>query len=207
MLRHLIALSVLCMCLAACGDDDSPQASPPTATASATATTTATTTATATPTASATVSATATRTATASASPTGTPPAETCATPEVHEREPLCVLDDAPPICDVLVAAKCLLPYPSSFFLRPDPSTPTGYRLAYDIMAMPANKDGVHVDPSEWNTLDGFSPGPLIQAFFPAGVDLAASNLAPIDARALARARQPDRHRRRRERRTHRPLR
>jgi hypothetical protein len=38
----------------------------------------------------------------------------------------------------------------------------------------------VRVDPTEWNTLDGFSPGPVIEAFFPAGVDLAASGTPPI---------------------------
>jgi hypothetical protein len=184
--RRLTALVILCFGLAACGNDDSPPAPTPTTTTSATATVTST--ATATITATATATATPTISATASASPTVTTPPETCATPEVRDREPLCVLDDAPLICDFLVAAKCLLPYPSAFFLRPDAGTPTGYRLAYDRTAMPANTDGVHVDPTEWNTLDGFSPGPLIEAFFPAGVDRAASQLPPIDAieRSLA---------------------
>jgi hypothetical protein len=75
-----------------------------------------------------------------------------------------------------------LLPYPSSVFLRRDASTPTGYRLNYEQAAMPINKDGVQADPSEWNTLDGFSPGPLIEALFPAGVDLLASRVPPITA-------------------------
>ena len=98
----------------------------------------------------------------------------------MSKREPLCALDQATTTCDFLIAAKCLLPYPSSVFLRPDGSTPTGYRVAYEREAMPANIDGVHIDPTEWNTLDGFSPGPLIVAFFPQGVDLAASETAPV---------------------------
>ncbi len=116
-----------------------------------------------------------TATSTATPSPTATAAPETCADPAVHAREPLCALDDASVTCDFLVAAKCLLPYPSSVFLRPDAGTPTGFRLAYEPAAMPANVHGVRVDPSEWSTLDGFSPGPLIEAFCPAGVDLAAS--------------------------------
>ena len=38
--------------------------------------------------------------------------------------------------------------------------TPTGRRLALAARAMPANKDGVRIDPREWNRADGFSPGP-----------------------------------------------
>ncbi len=45
---------------------------------------------------------------------------------------------------------------------------------------MPANKDAIRIDPSEWNTLDGFSPGPLIETAFPSGVDLAASGAPPV---------------------------
>jgi hypothetical protein len=99
----------------------------------------------------------------------------------VHAREPLCALDDATVTCDVLILEKCLLPYPSSVFTRPDPNTSTGVRVAYELDAMPMNKDGVRVDPTEWNTLDGFSPGPMILAFFPAGIDAVASKLPPIN--------------------------
>jgi hypothetical protein len=95
----------------------------------------------------------------------------------VQAREPLCALDRESVACDFLVAATCLLPYPSSYFLRTDPTTSTGFRVDYARDAMPANAMGVHVDPTEWNTLDGFSPGAVIEAFFPAGVDLAASNV------------------------------
>jgi hypothetical protein len=93
--------------------------------------------------------------------------------------------------CDVLIDDECLLPYPSSHFLKPDASSATGLRLDYGATALPANTGGKHVDPTDWNTLDGFSPGPMILALFPdtgAPVDLQASGAAPHTdfARSLA---------------------
>ncbi|MCW5893211.1 MAG: hypothetical protein KIT14_22070 [bacterium] len=83
--------------------------------------------------------------------------------------------------CDFLVEERCVLPFPSSQFLRPDPTTPTGLRLAYPADALPANVTGKHIDPTDWNTLDGFSPGPVIMTLFPdtgRAVDLEASGVA-----------------------------
>lgn len=88
---------------------------------------------------------------------------------------------DAASPCDPLIAEHCLLPFPSSVFLRPDPSTPTGVRLAYPAEAMPRNAQGTPIDPTDWNTLDGFSPGAMLMALFPDSglpVDLAASRAA-----------------------------
>ena len=85
------------------------------------------------------------------------------------------------PRCDFLIDERCILPYPSSVFLDDDPSTPTGLRVHYDAESLPANTGGKHIDPTDWNTLDGFSPGPMIVALFrDTGhpVDLAASNVA-----------------------------
>jgi hypothetical protein len=112
--------------------------------------------------------------------PIPTPIQQTCADPDVRANEPLCALDDADPRCDFLIDEKCLLPYPSSTFLVSDPTTATGVRVSYPSDALPANHLGTHLDPSEWNTFDGFSPGPIIMALFPEGVDLAASNVPPI---------------------------
>jgi hypothetical protein len=95
--------------------------------------------------------------------------------------------------CDFLIDERCILPYPSSYFLAPDASTPTGVRLAYPPDALPANTAGRHVDPTDWNTLDGYSPGPMIMALFPDTgfpVDLAASNVAPQTD--FARSLDPD---------------
>jgi hypothetical protein len=81
---------------------------------------------------------------------------------------PLCgFAPDPDPDCDFLIEERCLLPYPSSFFLTPDTATPTGVRVRYGLQSLPKNVGGVHVDPTDWNTLDGFSPGPMILALFP----------------------------------------
>jgi hypothetical protein len=106
--------------------------------------------------------------------------ASTCSDPAVHAAEPLCALDDQTLGCDFLIEEHCLLPYPSSVFLRSDATTPTGVRIHYERDTMPANRRGTHIDPTEWNTLDGFSPGPIIVALFPEGVDLQASNAPSI---------------------------
>jgi hypothetical protein len=76
-------------------------------------------------------------------------------------------------------AAACLLPYPSDFFTVADETTATGRRLAYERGALPANASGVHVDPTAYNVLDGFSAGPVVSVHFPRGVDLAVSNVPP----------------------------
>lgn len=137
-----------------------------------------------------TATATASATATLSPSPPATPTFEpgTCSDPEIQALEPLCELDHREQICDFLVPEVCLYPYPSSFFLRPDASTSTGWRVHYVREAMPANARGVHIDPREWNTLDGFSPGAMMLALFPEGVDLAGSRAPTITdySRSLA---------------------
>ena len=96
--------------------------------------------------------------------------------------------------CDPIGAGQCLLPFPNDHFTeRAD--TPTGRRLALPRAAMPANKDGVRIDPREWNRADGFSPGQQITVRVP-GLDsrraLERSAIAPITdiGRSLAR-RQP----------------
>jgi hypothetical protein len=45
---------------------------------------------------------------------------------------------------------------------------------------MPANASGVHIAAADYNTLDGFSPGPTITAYWPQGVDLVASGIPPL---------------------------
>lgn len=74
----------------------------------------------------------------------------------------------------------CLLPYPSSLFLKNDAGTVTGKRVNFPREALPANTSGVHIDPASWNQLDGFSPGPILTTYWPQGVDLAASNIPPL---------------------------
>ena len=108
------------------------------------------------------------------------------------------------PRCDFLIDERCILPYPSSVFLDEDPTTPTGLRIHYDDGALPANTSGKHIDPTDWNTLDGFSPGPMIVAltfivrpgkrlddatrYLVAIRDLVDTNGTPITARLAFRA-------------------
>jgi hypothetical protein len=89
--------------------------------------------------------------------------------------------------CELIGAAdhggpggQCLLPYPSTTFLADDPSTVTGKRMDYRLLAMPVNNAGTHISPAAYGTLDGYSPGPIVILHFVDGVDLAASNIPPL---------------------------
>ncbi|WP_329520033.1 hypothetical protein [Spirillospora sp. NBC_01491] len=79
--------------------------------------------------------------------------------------------------CDPIDPAACLLPFPSDWYTRPDPSTPTGRRVA--LRTTLRNSIGIPVDPAEWNRSDGFSPGSMLLARVP-GVDVGRSGVAPI---------------------------
>jgi len=108
--------------------------------------------------------------------------AGSCSDPAIAAGEPLCPLDTATTRCEFLNEAHCLLPYPSSLFLVADATTDTGLRVDYPREALPANNKGVHIDPTEWNTLDGFSPGPVLAAHFTPQVDLVGSHVPSITA-------------------------
>jgi hypothetical protein len=84
---------------------------------------------------------------------------------------------EAPERCDPLDPRHCLLPFPSDTFTVEDADTDTGRRIALDRASMPVNKDGVAVDPTEWNRNDGFSPGQPISLHLP-GLDLEATGIA-----------------------------
>ncbi|MDQ1521547.1 MAG: hypothetical protein QOI55_2620, partial [Actinomycetota bacterium] len=81
--------------------------------------------------------------------------------------------------CDFIAPKRCLLPFPNDYFTRADATTATGRRVAFKRAAMPANKDGVHIDPREWDRNDGFSPGSAATIHV-AGLDVARSGLPPI---------------------------
>ncbi len=83
--------------------------------------------------------------------------------------------------CDPLVANECMLPFPSDAYTVPDSTTPTGRRVALVREVMPANKAGVHMDPSDQNLSDGFSPGAALMADLGA-LDLTASKAPSIAA-------------------------
>jgi hypothetical protein len=64
--------------------------------------------------------------------------------------------------CDFLDPSVCLYPWPNDYFTVRDRHTATGRRLALNPLSTPANKNGVHIDPTDQNRADGFSPGNLI---------------------------------------------
>jgi hypothetical protein len=70
--------------------------------------------------------------------------------------------------CDYLLGAStCLAPFPNDYFTVADRKTATGRRIHLALSAMPANGTGVHIDPTQWNRNDGFSPGITIVARVP----------------------------------------
>ena len=82
--------------------------------------------------------------------------------------------------CDPLDLTDCLLPFPSDFYTVKDPTTKTGRRVNLSLLSMPANTAGKHIDPTEWNRNDGFSPGTPLLVHVP-GIDLVRSRVATVD--------------------------
>ncbi len=77
--------------------------------------------------------------------------------------------------CDPL-DEPCMLPWPSDYFTVADPATATGRRLALVRESLPANTAGVHIDPTDQNRADGWSPGAAMLVQFD-GLDPTRSNL------------------------------
>ncbi len=75
-----------------------------------------------------------------------------------------------PSYCNPLSTDHCFLPWPSSYYLKQDSATKTGYRVNYPKAAMAVNDKGVSVDPARYNLLDGFSIGSQPIVFFASGV-------------------------------------
>ncbi|MCZ7535273.1 MAG: hypothetical protein M5T61_04560 [Acidimicrobiia bacterium] len=86
---------------------------------------------------------------------------------------------DATDGCDFLSRTKCLLPFPNDYYTVADPTSDTGRRVHIAAGATPVNAAGVHVDPTEWNRNDGFSPGSAGVAYVP-GIDLTETGAAPV---------------------------
>src|SRR5690242_20058284 len=82
--------------------------------------------------------------------------AETTGTTTTTEA-PLDIPDD--PDCDPIVPEVCAMPFPSTRWLKKDPARATGYTLSFGPTTLPANEDGVHVDPAPYARLDGFGVG------------------------------------------------
>ncbi|MEQ9163792.1 MAG: hypothetical protein RLN74_13860, partial [Ilumatobacter fluminis] len=89
-------------------------------------------------------------------------------------------LDGAPAGCDPLDPRQCVFPYPSNATTVGDDTSATGVRVAFPTDGLPANSEGVHIDPAEWNRNDGFSPNSSILTHVP-GLDAEASSLPRWD--------------------------
>jgi hypothetical protein len=69
-------------------------------------------------------------------------------------------------------AGACGLPYPSSVWSEPDPSSRTTHRLTLPAeLVSPSGSSKQPFDPSNWNRLDGFSPATPILAWFSEKLD------------------------------------
>jgi len=79
-------------------------------------------------------------------------------------------VQDAAGVCDPIDPSACMLPWPNDFFTRRDPSAATGLRLNVSPLATPRNAAGLPIDTTDWNRLDGFSPGSPIVTHVP-GLD------------------------------------
>jgi hypothetical protein len=77
--------------------------------------------------------------------------------------------------CDP-IGARCMLPLPNDHFTVADASTPTQRRLAIDSVSLPANRAGVHIDVTDQNRADGWSPGSAMMVEIP-GLDAVKSRL------------------------------
>jgi hypothetical protein len=66
---------------------------------------------------------------------------------------------DVRPGCDFTDPAVCQFPWPNNIFTKRDKRTDTGLRLKLTKSAMPRNKSGKPIDPTDMNRADGFSPG------------------------------------------------
>mgnify|MGYP003631726077 CR=1 FL=1 len=93
--------------------------------------------------------------------------------------EPITVETPNADRCEILDSDNCMFPWPSSAFTVADDSTVTGLRVNLSRDSMPANKQGVQVDPTEWNRNDGFSPSQMMLAQVP-GVDMEQTGAPPI---------------------------
>jgi len=95
--------------------------------------------------------------------------------------------DDAPEVvhveevagCDDLNPLYCALPWPSDRYLEADPTTPTGYRIAYTQEVIPDGCSSRPANLAPFNRMDGYSPGSQILTLFPSPPDL--SGVATLD--------------------------
>ena len=69
-----------------------------------------------------------------------------------------------PQNCNSLDDTECALPFPSFHHMKPDASSPTGWRV--DLKGMPPLRGGIPFHPKFLNELDGFSTSEFCQLSF-----------------------------------------
>ena len=88
----------------------------------------------------------------------------------------------APPRCDPIDPAHCLLPWPNDHFRK-------GGKLALRDSMMPRNLQGKPISAADYNRSNGFSPGQIIVTRVP-GLDLRRSGGVPVNNMAKAFAKR-----------------
>jgi hypothetical protein len=69
--------------------------------------------------------------------------------------------------CDPIDPTACAYPFPSSFYLRSDPTSVTNVRVNFGPKSLPKTMDGGRIAPTFWNELDGFSTMSPILFYLP----------------------------------------
>ncbi len=89
--------------------------------------------------------------------------------------------DGLPAGCSPLrMPGVCMMPWPNAIYLKKDPTTVTGYRVALDGSTLPAvSVKNTRFDPTRWNLSDGFSPAASMLTYFAERIDPAS--LVPED--------------------------
>lgn len=68
--------------------------------------------------------------------------------------------------CDPIAPALCGLPFPSTFYMAEDASTPTGWRIDLGATTIPINRNDFQPTPTFWNERDGWSVMTPALAYF-----------------------------------------
>jgi hypothetical protein len=59
--------------------------------------------------------------------------------------------------CNPVDDSACMFPFPSSFYLKEDATTGSGYRVDFGPTSLPADRFGLQMRPDAWNRRDGYS--------------------------------------------------
>lgn len=69
--------------------------------------------------------------------------------------------------CDPTAPTLCGLPFPSTFYMAEDSSSPTGWRIQVGATTLPVDTNSVQPDPRFFNERDGWSPLTPLLVHFP----------------------------------------